>query len=264
MIEQGSFEVVRTDEGWFWRLYDAEVCLGVGPHRYETARAAREAVDHVRDAAAVFEGYDEFEYTEGSSAPLQAWADVRSHPESDIFEWSLEYDGESVAVPFVTYTTREHAIESIERFCELAAGAIPVYLTGAEAEVEYEHDPFEVGTSAIRGALGTLLSRGRAHRRSIRNIDTKIVVSGIRGKSSTVRRLDDVFNRRGYDTLTKITGNHPVLIRNGDVIPIDRTGHYTTLYENINVLREFGSQLESYALLKMRYGSTIIASRRAS
>jgi hypothetical protein len=36
------------------------------------------------------------------------------------------------------------------------------------------------------------------------------------------------------------------LIRNGNVIPIERTGAYTTLYENINVLQEFGPQLESY------------------
>ena len=119
-----------------------------------------------------------------------------------------------------------------------------MYLEGAVEPVEF--DPFEVGRSVLRGALGGLFTRGRAHRRYLDTIDTKIVVSGVRGKSSTVRRLDDVFNRRGYDTLTKITGNHPKLVRNGDVIPIERSGPYTTLYENINVVREFGPQLESY------------------
>ncbi|WP_089670484.1 hypothetical protein [Halobacterium jilantaiense] len=33
----------------------------------------------------------------------------------------------------------------------------------------------------------------------------------------------------------------------GDVIPIDRPGPYTTLYENINVLREFIPVFESYS-----------------
>lgn len=245
MIEQASFEVTRSKNGWYWQLYDAEVCIGRSPHRHGTAKAARTEIDHVRDAAAAFDGYDEFDYSE-SDDPPKAWANVRSESESGTYGWTLTYDDEIVALPFITHTSRKSAIDSIENFCEIAAGAVPVYLAGDESKIEHQPDPFEVGMTAVRGALGTLLSRGRAHRQYLRNIDTKIIVSGIRGKSSTVRRLDDVFNRRGYDTLTKITGNHPVLIQNGSVIPIQRTGHYTTLYENINVLREFGPQLESY------------------
>jgi hypothetical protein len=115
----------------------------------------------------------------------------------------------------------------MRRFREVAAGALPVYLAGADADADadVEYDPFEVGLRAVRGALSGLIGRGRRHRRFLSAVDTRIVVSGIRGKSSTTRRLDDVFNRRGYDVLTKITGNHPHLIRNGDVIPIDRQGH---------------------------------------
>ena len=156
---------------------------------------------------------------------------------------SIEPDDEVLAVPNFTYTGRETAWAAVERFQHLATGAVPVYLLGGDDE--YEYDAFEVGASSLRNAA-SLLTRGRTHRRFLADIDTRIVVSGIRGKSSTVKRLDDVFRRRGYDTLTKITGNHPVLIRNGDVIPIERSGPYTTLYENINVVREFGRQLESY------------------
>jgi hypothetical protein len=56
-----------------------------------------------------------------------------------------------------------------------------------------------------------------------------------------------VFNRRGYDTLTKITGNHPTLIHNGEVHPIERRGPRTTLYENISVIGEFAPELDAYA-----------------
>ncbi|WP_435126022.1 Mur ligase [Halobaculum sp. D14] len=245
MNEQGMFEVVRSEEGWFWRLSDSEVCLAVGADRYESSRVARQHIDRVRDAAAELESLDtdEFEYVESPSDDDRPTLRVRGDESSDIFEWVLEDDDETLAVPSFTYTERANAREAMRRFRHLATGAIPVYLVGAETDVEF--NPFEVGMSTVRGAL-SLLDRGRQHRQFLDNIDTRIVVSGIRGKSSTVKRLDDVFRRRGYDTLTKITGNHPLLIRNGDVIPIERTGPYTTLYENINVLREFGPQLESY------------------
>jgi hypothetical protein len=246
MNEQGMFEVVRSEEGWFWRLCDAEVCLAVGADRYECSQAARQHIDRVRDAAAELESLDsdEFEYVESPSDDDRPTLRVRGDDSNDIFDWALEADGEILAVPNFTYTVRANAREAMRRFRHLATGAIPVYLVGTEDE-DIEFDPFEVGVSTVRSAL-SLLSRGREHRQYLQNIDTRIVVSGIRGKSSTVKRLDDVFRRRGYDTLTKITGNHPLLIRNGDVIPIERTGPYTTLYENINVLREFGPQLESY------------------
>ena len=246
MNEQGMFEVVRSEEGWHWRLSDAEVCLAIGTDRYDTSRAARQRIDRVRDAAAELESLDtdEFEYVDTPSADGGPTLRVRGDESLEIFEWTLEADGETLAVPNFTYTERANAREAMRRFRHLATGAIPVYFVGTEDET-VEHDPFEVGMSTIRGA-SSLLTRGREHRKFLQNIDTRIVVSGIRGKSSTVKRLDDVFRRRGYDTLTKITGNHPLLIRNGNVIPIERRGAYTTLYENINVLQEFGPQLESY------------------
>lgn len=243
MIEQGAFEVVRTGDGWIWRLCDAEVCLGVSSRPFDSAGMARDAVDRVRDATARIESFEEYDYAETSSNGRSPTVRVRGDESAELFEWVFEQNGDVLAVPNFTYTTRENAVESLNRFCELAAGSLPVYLTGAEGDAEY--DPFEVGMSSIRG-VAKLLRRGRRHRQFLENIETRIVVSGIRGKSSTVRRLDDVFNRRGYDTLTKITGNEPHLIRNGDVIPIERTGPYTTLYENLRVLQEFGPELDAF------------------
>ena len=244
-MEQGAFEVVKTGGGWVWRLSDAEVCLAVSPTEYESSEAARRQIDIVRDAAAELDDFepDEFEYSTLPSETVEPILRVRGNESSNIFEWTLEENGQPLAVTNFTYTERARAVAAMRRFRHLAAGAVPVYLAGAERDEEL--DAFTVGVSTVKGAL-SLLTRGRRHREFLDDIDTRIVVSGIRGKSSTVKRLDDVFRRRGYDTLTKITGNHPVLIRNGDVIPIDRSGPYTTLYENINVLREFGPQLESY------------------
>jgi hypothetical protein len=245
VIEQGHFEIVNTPTGWVWEFYDGDLTLAVSPQPYETSQAARANVDQVRDALAEVEQLDEFEVT----------ADATEHDRSQItiggdsnhiFEWSLEQGDTTLAVPSQTYTSRENAVEAAERFGDIGVGALPVYLTGARDDsVSYE--PFNVGRGRLRDRLGALLMRGRRHRKFIEGTDIRIVVSGIRGKSSTVKRLDDVFNRRGYDVLTKITGNQPTLIRNGDAIPIDRPGPYTTLYENTNVLREFVPIFDSYS-----------------
>lgn len=236
--------MTKTTNGWLWRLFDAETCLAVAPRHYDGSKAARTAIDHVRDAVATLEEFDAFDYRRRGQTGAKPRLRIRGD-DSETFEWSLERDGKTLAKSSFTCTTRENAREAATRFGKLAVGAIPVYYAGAEEGVEF--DPFEVGMSEIRGAMNTLLTRGRQHRRFLSDIDTRIVVSGTRGKSSTVRRLDDVFNRRGYDVLTKITGNQPVLIRNRDVIPVEREGPYTTLYENIKVIRALGSQLKSYA-----------------
>jgi len=245
VIEPVHFEVYRSGEGWRWQLHDDEVILGSAPTWYETARDARTAIDEVRDATAELEGLDGFEFASDHDDDGRPRLRIRGEADREVFEWSLERDGTVLAMPNYTYTTRDHARAAAARFEDLATGAVPVYLTGSSDDAP-EYDPFYVGKGGLRDRLWSLLTRGRRHRRFLQSIDTRIVVSGIRGKSSTVRRLDDVFNRRGYDVLTKMTGNHPTLIRNGDVIPIDRPGPYTTLYENINVLREFGPMLDSY------------------
>ena len=80
-------------------------------------------------------------------------------------------------------------------------------------------------------------SRGPDHRRRLSAIDTRIVVSGTRGKSGTTRRLHEVFDRRGYDTAAKITGNRPVVLHNDERHPIER-GPRVTMYENEREIRE--------------------------
>jgi len=247
MTQRVVYEVLRDDSGWLWRLCDGDVVVAVSPERYDSARETRAAIDRVRAAVVSLANADGF-YFPHDPDETSTWIRIRSAPDANVYEWGLVGSEDVVAITAHTYRTRRAAQNAADRFATVAVGGVPVYLVGntaASAEA-----PFVVRRSSVReavGALRWLLWRGRSHREYLDDIDTRIVVSGIRGKSSTVRLLDDVFNRRGYDVLTKITGNHPTLLRNGDVIPIERTGPYTTLYENIDVLREFGSQLRSYA-----------------
>lgn len=88
--------------------------------------------------------------------------------------------------------------------------------------------------------LRSLLGRGSRHRDRLDDVEITIVVSGVRGKSSATRYLYEAFERRGYDVLAKITGNHPKCLRDGEQHPIDREGS-VTLYENERELREHGT-----------------------
>lgn len=86
------------------------------------------------------------------------------------------------------------------------------------------------------GTLASVLRRGSEHRNRLTAVDNCIVVSGTRGKSSMTRQLHDVLSMRGHDTMAKVTGNHPVSLRNGREQPIER-GERVTLYENEREIR---------------------------
>jgi len=85
--------------------------------------------------------------------------------------------------------------------------------------------------------LRTVLSRGPRHRDRLESIDTKLVVSGTRGKSTLTRWLYETLYGRGYDAAAKITGNQPVVLHDGESDPIEREGD-VTLYENVAEVRE--------------------------
>jgi len=85
--------------------------------------------------------------------------------------------------------------------------------------------------SRLRGVLSELLGAGPLHRSRLQEVDTRIAVSGVRGKSTTVRWLHDVFHGRGYDTYAKVTGTNPISIHNGVEHEIHR-GQQVRLYEN--------------------------------
>lgn len=86
--------------------------------------------------------------------------------------------------------------------------------------------------------LREFISRGPRHQDVLDSVDIRVVVSGIRGKSSTVRRLHDILYERGFNTLAKVTGDFPYTIENGEQQPINRRGSRVTLYENRTILRD--------------------------
>lgn len=81
---------------------------------------------------------------------------------------------------------------------------------------------------------------GPLHRRRLADVDIRVSVTGIRGKSTAVRWLQEVFHDRGYDTYAKVTGTQPVSIYNGTEHEIDRP-EKVRLYENERELRRFGN-----------------------
>lgn len=93
----------------------------------------------------------------------------------------------------------------------------------------------EIITGAIT-RVENALGAGPVHRRRLGSIDTRIVVSGVRGKSSATRWLHDVFHRRGNDTFAKITGDEPITLLNGEERTVERNGQ-VRLYENERELR---------------------------
>ncbi|WP_276260337.1 Mur ligase [Haloglomus litoreum] len=85
--------------------------------------------------------------------------------------------------------------------------------------------------------------RGREYRETVQSVDTRIAVSGIRGKSTLVRLLHDVLHERGRDTFAKVTGDRPVTLTNGEERPIERRGAQVTLYENRALLTRAAEHL---------------------
>jgi uncharacterized protein YegP (UPF0339 family) len=238
-----SFEVYTDDDGWHWRLRGRELELRHAPRSFESSKAAQSAIDHVRAAASVIQNEPKRRFGGRRAAEIVTTAQYRTVGADEGYRWLLADDGDVLVRSAGVYETRADAEAAAETFCTYAGTTTTSYLVAEDGE---HASPFTVGSTSLRPALRSLVTlpvRGFKHRRTIGEIDTRIVVSGIRGKSSTTRRLNDVFVRRGYDTLAKITGNQPHLIHNGTAIPLNRQGPRTTLYENISVFQEYVPKL---------------------
>lgn len=92
----------------------------------------------------------------------------------------------------------------------------------------------------IRRILTELAGAGPAHKRRLDDIDIRIAVSGIRGKSTATQWLYEVFHDRGYETFAKITGDQPRVLHDGETRPIERPTQ-VRLYENERELRRAGT-----------------------
>ena len=238
-MDQTAYEVFGDASGWHWRLHDGDVDLAVAGRAYDSPEEARDSVERIRAGIAALEGDTLFDANRTEDEPM-AFHLVRR---GDYYTWHLRDGEELLAVPPATYGRSKAVREGAQRMRSVAVGSLPVYFGGSEGG---QRTSFTVGVRELRRAGRTILSRGPAHQRFLDNIDTRIVVMGIRGKSSTTRRIGDVFDRRGYDTLVKITGNRPHLLHNGEYIPIERRGNRVTLYENVKTFWRFIPLLDQY------------------
>lgn len=81
---------------------------------------------------------------------------------------------------------------------------------------------------------------GPLHRRRLADIQIRIAVTGVRGKSTAVQWLHQILFDRGYDTYGKVTGTVPASIYKGFMFRLDRP-ETVRLYENERQLRRFGN-----------------------
>jgi len=87
---------------------------------------------------------------------------------------------------------------------------------------------------AIEAALPKhLQGRGSGYRRMLDEIDLRIAIDGIRGKSSLTNLVDQTLRDRGLTTYAKETGTDPISYKDGKPYPIDRRGKDVTLDETI-------------------------------
>ena len=83
-----------------------------------------------------------------------------------------------------------------------------------------------------------VIGRGRSHSKRVEQTPYRVTVSGVRGKSTVVRWLNQALVSRGFETYAKVTGNHPLSYRNLNQYKIPRSGS-TRLYENERELRKY-------------------------
>ena len=240
MTEQAAFEVVGRGGEWLWQLRDGDVHIAYPDKSFATPEEARDHVTRTRTAVAATVSEELYDHR----TELDGRVSFELSRRDGLYAWELRAGGERLAVPAATFESRQAALESVGRVRELGVGAVSVLYGGSDEETE--RSPFAIGTKELKRSLSTLIGRGRRHREFLEQLDARIVVMGIRGKSSTTRRIADVFDRRGYDTLVKITGNRPHVLYNGDYVSLERRGPRVTLYENIKTFWRFIPELDSY------------------
>jgi len=99
--------------------------------------------------------------------------------------------------------------------------------------------------SRLRNALSRsarsvrhVAGRGRSHFERVERTPYRVTVSGVRGKSTVVRWLNEALVDRDLETYAKVTGNHSYSYRNLVEHEISREGP-TRLYENERELRKY-------------------------
>ncbi|AKB86113.1 Mur ligase family protein [Methanococcoides methylutens] len=237
-MKRATYEIYNKAGGWTWRLRNKEEILAYSGKMFPSSSEAWREVDRVRAMAARLAGIDAFQDIPLEEIPSMEIANA------DAIDWHLTFcSGNTVACSARHFDVHEDAKEMRKELLRDMIGAVKVFVMDDSDDLL----TFSVGRKGPMECLGCFLKRGRKHRNLLELTDMRIDVVGIRGKSSTVHRLSEIFTRRGYNSLAKVTGNRPHLIVNGFSIPIERMGPNVTLYENIHGYQEFVPIIESYS-----------------
>jgi hypothetical protein len=90
----------------------------------------------------------------------------------------------------------------------------------------------------VRSTIHRAILRGREHFERVEQTPYRVTVTGVRGKSTVVRWLNETLVERDYETYAKVTGDHPVSYHNLEGTPIERDG-VTRLYENAREFEDY-------------------------
>lgn len=93
-------------------------------------------------------------------------------------------------------------------------------------------------TAAAIRDFQQFVTRGRSHSRRLDELDIRIAVTGVRGKSTTVSWLYEALVAREVDVYAKVTGDAAHSLYDGNRYPIERSGP-VRLYETEAEIRRF-------------------------
>ncbi len=236
-MRQVVYEIYNSEGRWTWKLRSKEQTIACSGKTFSSSSQAWREVDRVRAMAAKLAGVNAYQEVGLDEVPSVEIAQV------DARDWQLTFcTSDAISCNAKHFELSKEAQQLRQRILEDMIGALKVFKINDDDELL----TLKVGKKSPLNCLKCFFSRGKRHRELLEMTDLRIDVVGIRGKSSTVRRISEVLTRRGYNTLAKVTGNRPHLIINGHVIPIERIGPNVMLYENIHGYQEFIPVIESY------------------
>lgn len=237
-MKRAIYEIYNKSGGWTWRLRNKEEILAYSGKMFTSSSDAWREVDRVRAMAARLAGIGAYQDINLDELPSMEIANA------DYEDWHLTFcSGNTLACSAKHFEIYGEAKDKRKELLRDMVGALKIFVMDESDDLL----TFKIEKHGPLKCFKCILKRGRKHRDLLEMTDIRIDVVGIRGKSSTVHRLSEIFTRRGYNTLAKVTGNRPHLIINGFVIPIERMGPNVSLYENMHGYQEFVPVIESYS-----------------
>src|SRR6056297_3144119 len=136
-MSRTAFEIYGRGFGWSWRLRGPAGVLATGSRHYDTSRAAREAIDVVRAAVAELSGNEKsFQDTDVDAPDIiieqEPTPSGELPKERNNWVWRLQTANGVLGHSSDRFPTEVSAQSAADQFLDDAAGALPMFLVGAE------------------------------------------------------------------------------------------------------------------------------------